>query len=338
MAGQSRRSSSDLKKQLLKEGHAFSFYQVMRLLRYFDGSSVITTEAPSAEADGVRTRPKLSLAFPPADIDRIEELDSDKGPRFLVTATLPGLYGVSSPLPTFYTEDLMDEATADETVTREFIDMLNHRFFSLLYKCWTKYRMFLRVAEERNQTDIHRLFALIGFGEKIMRRGIPEAYGLIRYIGLLTQSSRSAWGLKTLLQDALGGVPAEIVPCILRKVRIPEDQRMFLGVTGASLGVDSFIGGEIEDRMGKFRIRIGPLQQEDFRLLLPGGSRYEKLTFLTKFYVTDPLEYDVELILAEKEAQGVCLGRPEWARLGLDTWIFSEKTLGEVSVRFAPES
>ncbi len=338
MAGQSRRASSALKKQLLQEGHAFSFYQVIRLLRYFDGSSARTAEEPSAETDGVRTRSKLSLAFPPADVDCIEECETDKGPRFLVTATLPGLYGASSPLPTFYTEDLMDEAAEDETVTREFIDMLNYRFFSLLFRCWTKYRIFLRVVEERNQADIQRLFALIGFGEKILRRGVPDAYSLLRYLGLFTQSCRSAWGLKTLLQDALGGAPAEVVPCILRKVSIPEDQRTFLGVSSASLGVDSFIGGEIEDRMGKFRIRIGPMKKEDFRLLLPGGQRYEKMTFLTKFYVTDPLEYDVELILAEKEAQCVCLGRPEWARLGLDTWIFSEKTLGEVSVRFAPES
>jgi type VI secretion system protein ImpH len=90
--------------------------------------------------------------------------------------------------------------------------------------------------------------------------------------------------------------------------------------------------------MGKFRIEIGPLERKMFQDLLPGGKRYDKLTFLTKFYVTDPLEYEIKLTLSEKEAQCVCLGVPEWSRLGLDTWVFTGEEIGEVSATFHPES
>lgn len=336
MAGSGRGPSSSLKLDLLEKAHAFSFFQVMRLLPFFDGPNARIKAAQSGETGNVRIRPKLSLAFPPSDVDSIEEFDEEE-PRFLVTATFLGLYGPSSPLPTFYTEDLVDEASEDESVSRDFIDVINHRLFSLLFRCWVKYRQLVQVVEERNPQHIQRLFSLFGLGEKTLRRRIPDAYGLIRYIGLLTQFPRSAVGLKALLQDALGDVRVQVISCVQRKAKIPEDQRLFLGSSGHCLGQDSFLGEEIEDRMGKFRLRIGPLNSRQFHGLLPGRGECEKLAFLTRFYVTDPLEYDAELVLAEGETQCACLGAPEWSRLGLDTWSFStDETLGEVRARFYP--
>jgi type VI secretion system protein ImpH len=336
MATQGGRSSFDLKLDLLKEGHGFSFFQAMRLLRLFVPSSKGRSGAGFNDLEHIRVRPKLSLAFPPADVDSIEESEGEE-PQFLVTVTPLGLYGASSPLPTFYTEDLLEEASEDESVTREFIDTINHRLFFLLFRCWTKYRQFIQVVEEKNPQHLERLFSLVGFGEEALRQDVPDAYGLLRYVGLFTQFPRSGAGLQALLQDAFGNVPVAVEPCVLRKARIPVDQRLMLGESGGALGVDSYIGEEMEDRMGKFRLRIGPLDRHQFQRLLPGGGGCEKLVFLTKCYITDPLEYDVELTLAEGEARGVCLGQPEWSRLGWDTWVFADEPIGEVKATLFPE-
>ncbi len=338
MASQNRGPSFDLKLELLREGHTFSFFQVMRLLRIFGRDSTKIEEPASVEKDNIRIRPKLSLAFPPSDVDIIEEQDDDKGPRFLVTANFLGLYGTSSPLPTFYSEDLVEEAALDESVARDFIDLVNHRLFLLFFRCWTKYRQFLQVVEENNPRYMERLFSLLGLGEKSLRDDIPDAYGLIRYIGLFTQFPRSAVGLKTLLQDALGGMPVEVIPCVKGKATIPRDQRLLLGAAGNLLGVDSFLGREIEDRMGKFRILIGPLDGKTFRRFSPGGDRHEKLVSLTRLYVVEALEYDLVLIISEGQVKTVCLGASEWSRLGLDTWIFSGDELGEVRTSFYPSN
>jgi type VI secretion system protein ImpH len=264
------------------------------------------------------------------------EEESDKEDHFLVTATLLGLYGPSSPLPTFYTEDLMDEASADESVTRAFIDIFNHRLFLLLVKSWAKYRPFLQLTEERRTQDINILFSLLGLFDAATRQDVPDSYGLLRYVGLFNQLPRSSSGLKSLLQDALGESPVQVVPCVARKAQIPRDQRLTLGVSNCFLGTNCFVGEEIDDRMGKFRLQIGPLKAEGFQGLLPGGRSCEKLAFLTKFYVTDPLEYDVELTLSEGEAQSVCLGHPRWSRLGWDTWVFTGKRMGEVRAVYHP--
>lgn len=336
MASQDRGSSLDLKLELLKEGHAFSFFQVMRLLRLFQKPLAAAEEPRSIEKNNIMVRPKLSLAFPAADVDSIKELDSE-GTRFQVTATFLGLYGSSSPLPTFYTEDLMDEAAEEESVARDFIDVINHRLFLLLFECWTKYRQFLQVVEENNTRYMNRLFSLLGLGEELLREDVADSYRLIRYIGLFTQFPRSALGLRTLLQDALDNIPIEIIPCLKRRASIPVGQRLFLGASGGFLGMDSFLGEEIEDRMGKFRLRIGPLDTAGFRRFFPGSDGYNKLVSLTKLYIVDPLEYDLELIMSRGEARPVCLGAPEWSRLGSDTWVFSGDELGEVRTIFYPD-
>lgn len=337
MAGQIGGPSFNLKLHLLKEGHTFSFFQVIRLLRLLNREAAQSEAQRPIEDEHIRIRPDLSLAFPASDIARVEELPGEAS-SFLVTATFLGLYGTSSPLPTFYTEDLLDEKAEDKSITRDFIDIIHHRLFLLFFQCWTKYRQFLQVVEEDNHHYLDRLFCLLGLGEKKLREGIPEPYGLIRYAGLFTQFPRSAAGLKTLLCDALGGIPVEIVPCRTRRIMIPHDQRMLLGVSGVSLGEDSFVGEEIEDRMGAFRIRVGPLNQDQFHALLPGNDSYDKLSFLTRFYLTEPLEYDLELIASGAEVRTVCLGASRCSRLGLDTWIFSGDYCGEARAVFHPES
>jgi len=337
MAGQDRGSPAHLKSELLEKPHQFSFFQVIRLLRLLDEASEPHPSKKSTEEDSVRIRPELSLTFPPADVAKIEVVDRGKS-FYLITATLLGLYGSSSPLPTFYTEDLLDEASEDLSVTRDFIDIFNHRLYLLLFRCWVKYRLFLQVIEENDPGVLEKLFCLIGQGEKELRKDLPESYSLIRYAGLFTQFPKSASGLRTLLQDALGGIPLEVIPCLKRIVKIPPDQRLLIGMSGSKLGEDSFLGEEMDDRMGKFRLRIGPLKSEPFHALLPGSPDHQRLNFLTRFYLLDVFEYDVELILAEKEAETVSLGGSQWSRLGLDTWVFSLDHLSEVRTIFIPQS
>lgn len=344
MAGKNRRSSPDLKtglaphpahplqSDLVANGPAYTYFQTMRLLRQ-------CIHAASGQRqnndDSIRVRPALNLAFPAADIEKIDaEPDGDQT-RYQVTTNFFGLYGTSSPLPTFYSEDLIAEAGQDESVSRDFIDILHQRLYDLLFQSWLKYRQFFQVAEQKSEPYVERLFCLLGLGDAALRRQIPEAGRLLRYIGLLTQFPRSAAGLETLLKDYLSEVPIALVPCVSRMAAIDDAQRMKIGMTGSALGENTYVGQEIEDRMGKFRIRIGPLTQEDFLRFTPGKPDYERLTALTQLYLVEPLEYDIELILSENQAQTVCLGDPDRAALGVTGWVFSELALGEVSTRFA---
>ncbi|RJR45798.1 MAG: type VI secretion system baseplate subunit TssG [Desulfobacteraceae bacterium] len=333
MAPEDRREVLGIKDALLGRGRDFSFIQAERLLRYFlsKGRGRRLDEEELAKA--IRARPRLSLDFPETDLFSVEAGEDPN--RFLITATFLGLYGVSSPLPTFYTEDLMDEESQDMSVTRDFLDIINSPFYPLFFRCWSKYRQHIKIVEEEDSSHLERLFCLLGLGTEKLREGIPKAEGLIRYIGLFTQFPRSALSLSTLLSDALGVNHVEVVQCIQSWARIPQDQLLRLGAREVSLGNDSYLGHQIADRMSAFEIRIGPLEATPFRTIFPEGERFRFLTLLVGLYLDQPLKCYVKLLLAAGEARPACLGGPHWCRLGWDTWVFSGETMGEGEATFS---
>ena len=69
---------TDLKLELLKKGHAFSFFQIIRLLGCIEESPGQQRPAGRGVLNNIRVRPNLSMAFPAADVEKIEERDADK--------------------------------------------------------------------------------------------------------------------------------------------------------------------------------------------------------------------------------------------------------------------
>ena len=328
----------DLRLELTRHGREFSFFQLIRLLRLLKRQSIgNAAEYDTSQAwRHIRVQPELSLGFPSADVSKVEEKGDPENPSFWITASFLSLYGSASPLPTFYTEDLIAEQADDESVMREFFNLINQRLFGLLFQCWSKYRQHLQIVEEQQPEHIERLFCLLGLGEPEFRQSVSKPQQLLRYIGLFNLKTRSSIGLKTLLRDALSLDTLEIIPCVARMAKIPTDQRLRLGVSGHRLGFSSYLGEQIPDRQGKFRLRLGPLDKAAFERLVPGTKDFERLTALTDLYVVSPLEYDVEVVLTAGQVQTVCLGNEPRATLGINTWVFSHAALGEVRTIFSP--
>jgi type VI secretion system protein ImpH len=68
-------------------------------------------------------------------------------------------------------------------------------------------------------------------------------------------------------------------------------------------------------------VRLADLPQPLFHQLLPGGTAHTRLRFLTRFYLIDPLDVEVELDLRREAAGAARLGRGPWSQLGYDTWL-----------------
>jgi len=322
---------ASLLEQLLDDPRGFSFLQGVRLLRHAHGRRG-TKGGEAFLREQLRVRPYLSLGFPPTDMVEIKELPPPDGGghegkdtlrRFQITATFLGLYGPSSPLPTFYTEELLDEQNQDKSVSRDFLDILNHVFFTLFALSDGRYSLSHQICEESNEDVLTRLFSLAGLGSPDMLGDqIYNQGALLRTAGLLTQFPRSAAGLRGLLADRTG-FPVRVTQCVPRRAAIPRDQRCRLGRGVNSLGLDSRIGTRVADGTGKIRITIGPLDADSFGRSHPGRPAYSELLMMIRFYVTQPLEFDMEMVLSPWEAQPGRLGEIRWSRLGCDVWLSS---------------
>ena len=328
MDGTSGKSAIYLKTDLLNRGRTFSFFQVIRLLKLLCG------ENSRIPVSRLKVRPNLSLAFPGSGIESITE--SDTG-TFTVKSNILGLYGTCSPLPTFYTEDLIDDVTNGDHSIRDLIDVINHRLYELLFSAWSKYRSMLKMIDEKDNASTQRFYSLIGMNEESLNHEFDEPLRLLRYTGLFGMNSRSASGLETLLSDALGRIPIRVIQMVDRKRMIHNDQKCCLG-KNIRLGMTASLGHELPMRTGAFRIEIGPVNDTDYRRLIPGNPDYVKLLSLVKLYASKPLDYDVDIIMDKKEKPGtVCLGSEKFSSLGFDTWIFSDEGPAEFKTRFYPE-
>jgi len=321
-----------LSDDLLARGTRYSYFQAIRLMR-------------RAGASRIRVRPNLSLGFPDTDIDAIERLPAPEtteggegahatGDTYRVTANFFGLYGVSSPLPTFYTEDLIDDHREGRHARREFLDILHGALYPQLFEAWRKYRLQLRAVEEGDPDALDMLYAFAGLGSAQQRDSLPGANGLLRYLNLFAQRTRSAMGLRTLLADAFAPATIEVESCEPQWVPIPQDQRLRLGMQANVLGEDCPLGTQVEDSDNLLHIVIGDLPEALFQQLLPGADGHRTLQFLVRFYLTRPLQVSVELRLAKGEGRGACTGAAAWSRLGLDTWLSGEQAMGASPARF----
>jgi type VI secretion system protein ImpH len=322
MAGKDRGQTPDLKYKLLTEGRRYSFVQAIRMLRHLLRGKMGPDAGEKEMQSAIRVRPELSLAFPETDITSIKDT-SGKVPSFLITATFLGLYGTSSPLPTFYTEDLLQEQGQDRSISRDFIDVINARIYWLYFKTWRRHRLFFNIIDDPDQDSLQRLFCLLGLENDQLQGSLDDAYGLLRYTGLVMQYPRSAEGLRAMLNDGLEQPTVRITQCIERQAPIPSDQRFAMGESANRLGENAYLGLEIAERMGKFRVQFGPLGIEEFERLMPDQKLFAKMENMIDFYLDQPLAWDVEVELDPREIETARLGESCWSRLGWNTWTFS---------------
>lgn len=321
MAVTDRRPPPPLSQELAESPASFSFFQAVRLLRYYVGLETGTV-LDEFLRNHLRVRPQLSLGFPGTDIVALNrQLLDDEEVRFNITTSFMGLYGASSPLPTFYTEDLLDDASDDLDVVRDFLDIVNYPLFPLIILAWSKYRLYIKVLDEKDPEYFERLFCLLGVGLEEVRRSARRSYEMLRYIGLFSQWPRSAKGLQTLLSDATETEKVEVEQCVLRRVKIPMDQRLKLGELNSELGCDAYLGEEVDDRMGKIHVTVGPMPEQKYHAYLPGSENFQAVCDLIRFYALEPVDFDLELSLDPLEAQPARLGHGKWSALGYDMWL-----------------
>lgn len=299
----------DINKQVFEQSSRFSFIQAIRLLRL--GSK------GKPEAIKIRVRPRLSLAFPNSDIVDIKK----ENELIKLTVTFMGLYGESSPLPAFYTEELLKEELNDGSVMRDFIDIFNAPLYEVYFKVWLKNKLGIRLNEFNDSKALELLHVFSGMPDPHLRQKYKNSYSLLKYAGLNMQYPRSAEALRSLISDIIDNDKVEIIQCIEQMAPIPESQYCLLGNKNSKLDNNLHLGDKVKDRMGKFRISVTELDMKRFTLLLPNGENFKSLAKAVGLYLTRSLSWDLQLTLKSTETQAISLGTEEYSKLGLNTWL-----------------
>ena len=325
-------------ERLARSPHAFEFFQAVRLLEALhpDRRPVGREGPPAAEV--VRLAAHPSLAFPAGQIAALEADDAGGPPRMAVTFF--GLTGPAGVLPPAYTHAVIARERAagepERAALQAWLDLFTHRFASLFYRAWAKYRLpatFEQAARSGGGPGpiAQVALSLIGLGTPGLGGRItagPAAVddlALVRYAGLLVAAARPAVGLETLLADYFG-VPVRVEQFRGRWVTLDAENQSRLGRGGQNDRVgDSLLAGRRAwDAQGCFRVRLGPLDYAAFAAFLPdpaAGRRLAILAQLVRFYQRDTLDFEVQLVLKADAVPRLQLARAAGPRIGWNTWL-----------------
>jgi len=314
---------------LVEQARRRGFFPLVQILERLAGGPPVGTAAlPDEERLFFRHDP--SLSFSPSDVTRVKELtlppapsDPEGAPRtgYELTTAFLGLTGSVTPLPHYLAEEVAQE-DPDAPRMREFLDLFHHRLLSLLYRTSAVHDLPNTRRSDDADPWTERLLAILGVdvapGET--RPPLP-GWRLLRLSPLLAERTLTAGALAAaladLLADDLGQARVRVEPFVGAWVAVAEDQVTLLGRRASRLGQSCLLGRRVLDIAGRFRVQIGPLAAEQYARFSE-GEPVKRVEELVQALVTEPLEHEIVLWLAEDAAPWFKLGA---SRLGRNAWL-----------------
>jgi type VI secretion system protein ImpH len=376
----------DLNRFFLKEGHELNFFQAVYLLEKLFPAAGRHGTGDDMTSEPVRFETLNTLAFPSSDVHSVlpprslqqqAERNADgkedepderiattplarmpkegRGP-LRMSLTFMGLYGVSSPLPSYFV-DPITLRKVEYFELKKFLDIFTHRLYSLFYRSWKKYRHYAQFRPDLPDDYTLRLLALTGqwpHRSKVRMAGESSDFNLRRipYARYLGNRVRSAKGLEQLLRGYFGFKRVKVRQFTPAWVDIP--MKTQLGLGGTALGVSARIGDRMLDRVSRFTVEIGPLERPVFNGFLPtseavmavfrkpkeepgndpdrgakgpgrnGAAKapdlLEQVRELIDAYLRDPIDYEVKVLLEPEAGVLPALGT-DHARMGMGIWL-----------------
>ena len=291
---------ADLISKMIHEGRDFDFFQAVSILR----NLLYDENAQDPLFSGkIRFEPDPSISFPVSDISSIYRKDES----IHLLLSFMSLTGISSPLPVYFSQ-YISECSDKSSGLADFLNIFNHRIYTLFYS-----------ALERSGitgiiNDRSKLFKVILSLTGINSESQSFWYSLhTAYSSIFAGKSGSRAGLTSILSHYFGKIPVNIVEFVPRWVKI--DSMLTVG-NGIILGQNAILGSCIFDRSAKFRIVLGPLQYSVYETFLPGKQNLKKLIEIVDSYISDALEYDIEIRFETSDLIGAVLGEND-APLGI---------------------
>ena len=297
-------------------------YNVLSLLRRIEASEHFTGELLGKTLSPVNEQVRVcqypSLSFCANNIDSIKVKDH----AIQIAINEIGLLGVNSPLPLHLIEFIFQRKHQyGDSTWCDFVNALQHRILTLFYRSWMNAQSVLSLENEYTDKFSNYLSSLVGFSgiDHHSPDNHVDYFSKLYFIGLYLQRNQSADNFESLLSEYFQ-VQIKIEENVGKWYKIPVHEQTCLNKSlKYNLGNGLLLGKKMYDVQTKFRIKIGPLNLEQFESFFKGGRNSKKIIEWVELYIGRELDWDVQLILAEKSVPR--LNSNSRNRLGLTTWL-----------------
>lgn len=284
MERESQPARTGLTESLGNQIWRVNFYRFCQLLEQDnpDGPLLGTADKPSA--DPVRFRPWPGMGFPASELRTVETDEDHPHLPPTVRTTFLGMYGVDSPLPTAYLDDIAQRREGYEA-TSSFLDIFSHRITTQYYRIWRKYAYPATFEAGGTDDTSQCLLGLVGLGIPGTAENVATPVSrFLALLGTMRLPTRNAEGIRQLVALLAPETTATVISPDPIKVQV--SQRSGLGKANrvvlsqrATLGKT---GKEACSRIALWLTTDNPAEAEGW---LPGGQLHTDLMVLLRVYM-----------------------------------------------------
>lgn len=316
MPASQRCNDAGLIGELLAEPQRFEFFQAVRLIELWQRE----TAAPVLHR--VRFRNRLSLAFPPNQIENVTCDDIDDGSSSIrITPAFMGMLGSQGVLPLHYSERInRHEKTSNDGGPRAFLDVMSHRALGMFYLAWAKHRPECMVSAEGDDEFMTMLIVLSG--AQVTADDVIDRETLAFYAMQIRARTASA-PLMVGVYSEYFGVPFTVEQLIGEWQSLPPADQAQLGLVNVDLSGGALLGERIYGCDARVRLRIGPLDRDGYERFLPGRSGALHLAAMLNLHCGVGMIYEVHLIQRADDVRGISLDAGSDTRLGVSTRLIT---------------
>lgn len=264
---------------------SINFYRFCQLIEQANKDGLVLGSSQNPNDDVIRFRPHRGMGFP---ITEIRGIDKDP-PSHQTTipsirTTFFGLYGITSPLPTAYIDDIAQYRDGTEALS-DFLDIFNHRLTTQFYRIWRKYTYPVTFKAGGTDDTSQYLFGLIGLGISGCASQVSKPLSrFLTLLGTMRLPTRTIEGVKSLVTLLAPNTIATIHPHDPRRI----EQNILTSLScrqPLSLSNNPVLGQYAIDVNSQIMIELCTHCPQEAQDWLPEGAIYQDLMALLHVYL-----------------------------------------------------
>lgn len=270
-----------------------NFYRLCQLLEQSQPDTPVMGSTWQVRQEPVRFRPHPGMGFPASEIKAYEPAEQPHLPA-TVRITFMGLYGVTSPLPTHYVNDIAQQREGHE-VTADFLDIFNHRLITQYYRIWRKYSYPATFEAGGKDKTSQYLLGLIGLGgDGCMASATAPLSRFLALLPVMLLPGRTAEGMASLVNLLAPGTQAKIWHHDKKRVRLSSPLALSTRhpVTLVNRPV---MGNYATDVNSQVLMQLSTSGFDEVQGWLPDGELYADLMALLHVYLGSRLDVRLQL-------------------------------------------
>lgn len=294
-----------------------NFYRFCQLLEQTRPDKPVPGSSWQVRHEPVRFRPHPGMGFPAGELKALQPPEQPHLPP-TVSVAFMGLYGVESPLPTAYIDDIAQRREGHEAAS-DFLDIFNHRLITQFYRVWRKYSWPAAFAPGGTDTTSQYLLSLTGLGIPGCADNIATPVSrFLALAGTMRLPGRTAEGIASLVGLLAPDTRAEVIPH--DPLRIPLRQPLTMDARSpVSLAHRPVMGTGATEVNSQVLLRLSTDHPDEALAWLPGGQLHTDLLALLQVYLGARLHLRLQLTLRRSllpDASLSCRPLPSGAQLG----------------------